>query len=162
MGAVHHDDFTEQMFKQVPEGMYLRTRAVQYSDDVMEREYMLFARDTHEKWISFRARRLPGCCGVLVVFYLRPTEHAKKGKEVFMDTFFRIKTAAGLAKLGSVLLTQTKGSLGQELLSKSSLGHMEFSFVNWKTDNEIVGYSFNTTPPPKPAPVRKFDDEWSH
>jgi hypothetical protein len=42
MSALHHDDFTEQMFKQVPKGWYLRTNAVRHSDDQTERDYTFY------------------------------------------------------------------------------------------------------------------------
>lgn len=160
MGALHHDDFTEQMFKQMPKTMYLRTNGVRHSDDATEREYNLFERDTHKKWISFRARRLPGCCGVLVLYYLRPDKElgSSKQRSVFLETLAMVQRAAGLSKLGMVLMTQTMDSAGDRALDgQPAVG----KFVNWKTNNTIRTYVFYTEKPPAPPkPEPKFDDEF--
>lgn len=162
MGALHHDDFTEQMFKLVPEGMYLRTNGVRHSDDGTEREYHFYERKTHKQWISFRARRLPGCCGVLVLYYLRPDKDldAKKQRVLFLEVLSMVVLGAGFAKLGTVLMTQTVDSAGDRALVSAGFKPI-MPFVNWKTGNSISCWSFVTTKPPAPPKsAPKFDDEY--
>lgn len=162
MSALHHDDFTEQMFRACPKGWYLRTNAVRHSDDQTERDYSFFDRDTSEKRITFRARRLPGCCGVLVLYYLRPekTLDSKTARSLFLTVKELVIKAAGFAKLGQVLMTQTADSAGDAALVSG--GHKSLlGFTNWKTKNSIAVYAFGTEKPPAPKPkAPEFDSEY--
>ena len=155
MGAIHADNFTEALYKVIQRGYFLRDSEVKYSDDKTERLYDLWRRklvgDKHEKLATFRARALPGCCGVLVVYYLRPTQVGSAAK-IFNLTFELIRKAAGKAKFGAVLLTQTRPSTGEGILDAKT-GGFRSMFTNWKTRNEISTFLFLTedVDPPKKA-----------
>ena len=161
MSAIHHNEFTEQFYKVVPKGQYLRDNKIPYSEDKTEREYTLY-NTKHTKLVSFRARALPGCCGVLVVYYLRPNNlkaglletAEEKQLRVFEETLELIRIAAGKAKFGTLLLTQTESSIG------GKTGYTPVaSFVNWKTKNKVLVYQVETPEPPVEAKKGKFEGE---
>jgi len=155
MGAIHANTFTNELYRNIPRGNYLRDKRA-YSEDQTERVYKIYNK-RHEEVVSFRARPLPGCCGVLVVYYLRPNSSSRKSNtETFQETLTLIVRCAGLAKFGNVLLTQTTGSAGYDTLVSSG---SSFKFTNWKTRNDVVTFQITTTPPPADEPVARFEGE---
>lgn len=157
MGAIHHNQFTEELYKIIPKGMYLRDNSNKYSDDQTERTYRLYNKK-HREIASFRARALPGCCGVLVVYYLRPApcKRQEDSITVFRDTLEGIVQAAGMAKFGAVLLTQVVGSLGYNALCNNN---NSLRFTNWKTDNTVATFQISTKRPEEPPKAATFEGE---
>jgi branched-subunit amino acid transport protein AzlD len=154
MGAIHATGFTEQLYKRAPGKFYVRDSKVEYSKDETEREYILGDKKSDAE-IRFRARPLPGCCGVLVVYYLRPSGFKNQTK-AFNEALSLIIDAAGKAKFGNVLLTQTVGSLGYQTLND---GIGKFLFTNWKTNNQIGVFQFETKAPEAVKKVVGFEGE---
>lgn len=151
MGAVHVGDFSEQMFRAIPATYYVRVE-LPYSDDRTERTFIVWHRsligNKHTKFATFRARALPGCCGVLCIYYLRPTSTGKGARGDFLKALGWIEKAAALAKYGSVLLTQTMGTTGQE-----ALGEPLHTFTNHKTGNVLALYNRATVVVVKKKPT---------
>lgn len=148
MGAVHTNAFTEKFYvSPLPrfrkENLILRDEPVSYSDDKTEHGYSLsYVPITGEKLkpvISFRARPMPGCCGVLMVYYLRPSNvpDAKEAEELYKDTLKAICYAAKAADYGMVCMSllATSVSAMNILLAE---GFTEDRFINGKTGNEVV------------------------
>lgn len=163
MGAIHASNFTEELYRRVNTGIlrgnYLRDHVLDYSADKTEREYNILDRRSRGV-VSFRARPLPGCCGILVVYYLRPDRNSKDAQKVFTDTLNLIVEAAGGAKYGAVLLTQTVDSAGHRALSEAAAGPaVTCRFVNFKTGNEIVTYTIATKAPVEEAKKAAFSSE---
>lgn len=160
MGATHAQNFTEVLYGLVNRGIlrgnYLRDKVLDYSADKTEREYMIFDRKGRLV-VGFRARPLPGCCGILVVYYLRPGSAVKEPQKVFTDTLDLILEAAGLSKIGSVLLTQTVDSLGFKALASST--QPRALFTNWKTSNNVGVFMLETAAPAEEAKKANFSSE---
>jgi hypothetical protein len=157
MSAIHANEFTEQLYKLAGKKIYIRDNADSYSGDKTERCYSIYDKKTNKKIIVFRARPLPGCCGVLVVYYLRPQGGTSaQGIQVFKSTLMSlIVPAAGNAKFGAVMLSQVDGSLGDSAMSISALSS---NFVNHKTAHSVHIYCIHTVYiAPKTKP--KFEEE---
>lgn len=152
MGAIHNEGFTDKLYESVPKGWQLRDFPV-YSDDKTEREYRLRRKGFYG--INFRARALPGCCGVLVVYYLRP---ANNKPFTFRATLRWIVKCAGQTKFGAVMLTQTDGSLGLKALSYKQEYTPSAVFKNFKTGNGVAVYVIDTEYK-APKKKLKFEDE---
>lgn len=165
MAAIHAENFTDELYKRVNTGIlrgnYLRHRTLTYSDDKTERQYSIYNR-RGRLVVEFRARPLPGCCGVLVVYYLRPAHDAKEPQKVFTDTLSLIAEAAGLAKFGSVLLTQTQDSSGFRAFTSSGW-HSDLpvqpEFTNWKTGSRVSVFMILTKAPPEAPKRASFSGE---
>jgi hypothetical protein len=159
MGIYHAVGFTEQIHR-LSKKHYCKDEQWN-KEDLSEREYKLESRKDGNIIASFRARALPGCCGVLVVYYLRPGV-TKRGlfhqsaESIFKETLELIIQAAGKAKFGAVLLTQTLNSTGAKVLGEMLGCHIE-TFTNWKTKNKVSTYLFPTvhkaTKPPVKGPT---------
>jgi hypothetical protein len=157
MSAIHPNDFTEALYKRVSSSRYfLQVDSREFSDDKTEVNYVLRNRktlfnDKNSTIATFRARPLPGCCGVLVVYYLRPTDGKAK---TFSSVFSLILKCAGDAKYGAVLMSQRYHSIGHTCL-KAVPRQMTFhEFVNPKTKNLITMFQCMTDyVAPKSKPV---------
>jgi hypothetical protein len=160
MGAIQAVGFTDQLYHVVGRGLfrglYLRTAPLPWSEDKTEQSYTLHNKK-HEPVVSFRARPLPGCCGVLVVYYLRPSRDSKEPQKVFTDTLNLIVEAAGLAKFGSVLLTQTVDTAGSA--ATAAMAKPSAFFTNWKTNNRIGLFVLETKAPEAEPKKAAFDGE---
>jgi hypothetical protein len=158
MSAIHATGFTEQLFRVVGRGLfrglYLR-HGKPYSQDSTEEQYELYDK-RHNKVVTFRARPLPGCCGVLVVYYLRPDRSAKDPQKVFTDTLALIVEAAGKAKFGAVLMSQTADSAGFAALYAQQHGSQ---FTNWKTNHRVGVFVLETAAPVEEPKKAAFDGE---
>lgn len=151
MSVTHDETFTEKLFQACPRNMYVRDFKVE-SEDKTERSYTFYSRKG-VRIGSFRARRLPGCCGVLAVYYLRPsTNDPKQAKATFQRLLSVITNAAQAALYGAILLTQTAGSTGQMALSElaGAAGVNTSTFRNWRTNNTVITYVIHTADPRKP------------
>jgi len=160
MGATHTNSFTDAMFCAVNKGflrgMYLRVE--NFRVDTTEREFKLISKKQKEI-IRFFARPLPGCCGVLVVSYLRPGNAEKDPEKVFAATLQLIVKAAGDAKFGTVQLTQVGNSTGYNALRDELHILPTYTFTNYKTGNTVGVFFLGTeAPPPEPKGTR-FDGE---
>lgn len=159
MAAIHAENFTDELYQRVNTGIlrgnYLRNRVLTYSDDKTERQYSIYGRKGGLV-VEFRARPLPGCCGILVVYFLRPAHDAKEPQKVFTDTLALIMEAAGMAKFGCVLLTQATESEGYKALND---GMGKFLFTNWKTSNKIAVFHFETKAPALAVKKASFSGE---
>ena len=168
MAAIHATGFTEQLFRVLPKNVYLRT-STPYTDDKTETQYDVHDRKTHGKIVTFRARQMPGCCGVLVVYYLRPVGSMRKTgrffarmpEDVFLEYAELIIKAAGLAKNGQVIFTQIVESAGAKTLQKLCLGdkYCRSEFTNWKTNSKVYTFLFLTEQPKKPEAKPVFSGE---
>jgi|SRR5271157_810740 len=154
MGAIHANEFTECLYKEIGLLKYLRDNSLEYSDDKTERQYTIFSRCSNPI-VNFRARPLPGCCGVLVVYYLRPTQ-TKNSLKVFRATLSLIVKAAGKAKFGLVILSQTINSPIYDILKNA---HLTTQFTNWKTKNQVGIFTIKTTYKEKKIARKVFDGE---
>jgi hypothetical protein len=158
MGAIHAIGFTEQMHIVLPGSMYLRSTNYDKADDRTEYSYTVMNKKTGKSVATFRARPLPGCCGVLVVYYLRPSVD-KTAEKVFGSLVVLILKAAGQAKFGQVIFTQANGSTGAKILSVFG-SRIVAHFTNWKTKNGILTFLFSTVPPKETVKKRPtFDGE---
>lgn len=156
MSAIHPNSFTEALFKEVQalswQRYYLRVETLGYSDDKTERSYVLVDKLSGKAACTFRARPLPGCCGVLVVYYLRPA--VSSNISFFKKTLRLIEKAAGRARYGCVLLTQTDASAGYTAMDSAP----QWAFVNWKTNNG-VGVFLRAVGKTAPKPAPDFNGE---
>lgn len=154
MGAIHATGFTEQMHRVMPAGFYLKDKSPIYDNtaDKTEVEYTVFVKRSGTKLLSFRARPLPGCCGVLVVYYLRIEHGIKDPVRVFEAFVQLILTAGSRAKFGQLIFTQTSESAGERSLMKLSTRFCSL-FTNWKTGNLINTILVPTAKPEEP--IRK-------
>jgi hypothetical protein len=147
MAAIHTQGFEEELYARPPlAGCHLRAGEVKYSDDKTEREFSYWNK-ARQKVVSFRARPLPGCCGTLVVYYLRPSTRLslKKQARVYQQTMSRILAAAHAAKYGQLMMTllleSEEARLALETLEERDLYELAFeSYENGKTGNEVVVY----------------------
>ena len=153
MGRQHVDDFGDKLYANCSVFTYIRDR--RRYEDSKARSYTLYSRRTGKSFVSFVAQRLPGCCGVLVIYYLRPV-NIKNAAAVFKDTLKQIVKAAGQAKYGAVLLTQTHASCGFTALTAVE---SVLNFTNWRTGNRICTYLINTDAPKERPKAPVFDGE---
>lgn len=144
MGAIHATGFTDKMYRVLPKSVYLKDSAVEHSADKTERLHEVFSTKTHDSILSFRVRPLPGCCGVLTVYYLRPS--GKNKVTTFKKWVLIILKAAGLARFGQVIFTQKAASEGADVLSRLPSG-VRVPFTNWKTKNAVETFLFPTVEP---------------
>jgi len=152
MGAIHSTNFTENLYANIGWRWKLRDRDMgKYSDDQTEREYSIYNLQ-NKRVVVFRARALPGCCGVLVVYYLRPSEIGS-AMGTFKKTLKLIMKAASKAHFGLVMLTQTVDSTGDTILKAMST---PVTWTNWKTKNNINTYQLTTE---KPKDLEDDDEE---
>ena len=159
MRAVHASSFTLELINKLVRFNgslnFWRVGSVDYSLDKTEIQYTLHSTKDATCICTFNARPLPGCCGVLVVYYLRPDTRMKeaKQKKLFQKVFSAILLAAGRAEFGLVMMTQTKGSFGASILTKCN--SYEFEFVNPKTGHAVVTYQI----PIPPVAKKRFSEE---
>ena len=157
MGAHHAEKFTEQLVLNPPFGTFWRERPSDWDEDKTERIYKQYSILKKECIVEFRARMLPGCCGVLVVYYLRP-QRAKNQVKIFKQTLATIIKVAAQTKYGAVMLTQTAGSLGyQALFDYPNMSSIP-DFINGKTRNYVGVFVIPTGYVP-PILKPKFDGE---
>lgn len=164
MSAQHSEDFSEKFYQRCPLFKHVRDERVAYSDDKTERSYTIYDRKFN-RLCAFRARRLPGCCGVLVIYYLRPTTTKERAAiAVFQKTLEWIRLAAGDAKYGAILLSQVVGSAGYEALEAARMANQASDLTNHRTKNRLRVYLIETIPPkepkaPKARPNFSADEE---
>lgn len=139
MGAIHEDGFTIELYKRpIPDGTHLRDWPVSYSDDKTEHEYALCDM-TGKRLVTWRARLLPGCCGILTVYYLRPNsdQTLAKAQLWYEKTVELIIAAAHVAKLGMIIMSL----LGTSQPAIKALEKQGFcltqTFVNGKTGHNV-------------------------
>lgn len=141
MGAVHANGFTEKLYAVASSKHLIRDAAVPYSDDKTEHGYTFgYVKDGQlANSISFRARPMPGCCGVLVVYYLRPnsTLEAKEAARLYKETVGLILEAAKAAKYGMVAMSLLSNS-HQAIKILREQNFTDCSFINGKTGNGVV------------------------
>ena len=142
MGAVHVSDFTEQLYLVKGPGQ-LRVDQVKYSEDKTEVSYSYWklpgklVKSKLAELISFRARPLPGCCGILVVYYVRPRV-VKDGPALFSATMDSIINAAKAAGYASVLMSLLETSK-EALATVTGKGFSStVPMINRKTHNGVV------------------------
>ncbi|MDE1766612.1 MAG: hypothetical protein KGI27_10140 [Thaumarchaeota archaeon] len=134
MGAVHANNFTSELYLIKGPGQ-LRVSPVKYSDDSTEYQYEYWKVGAKPKrLISFRARPLPGCCGILVVYYVRPDG----GRESWYSTMIAVFDAAKKAGYATLMLSLLQSS--QEALEDLQKAGYILSkpMVNKKTGNPLV------------------------
>jgi hypothetical protein len=131
--------------------MFVQDAELKYSDDKTEREYTVGIKGVSSNVLTFRARPLPGCCGVLVAYYIRPSHlKAAQQERLFKQTVEWIIEAASYAKFGAVLFTQVADSNGAKMLTGAvKEGVVTNNFTNWKTGNELRAYVALTPKPPE-------------
>lgn len=136
MSAIHANKFTEKLYLLKGPG-YLREFKIPYSDDATEKEYIYYQEG--EKLISFRARPLPGCCGVLVVYYVRPASKIDNPQALFTATIKVILEAAKKAEYGCVQMSLLETSdEAISLLQNEGFENLFNPIRNGKTGNLIV------------------------
>jgi H+/gluconate symporter-like permease len=159
MGAIHATGFTEQMHAVLPGNVYLKATNYEQAEDKTEYSYTIIRKSTQTTFATFRARPLPGCCGVLVVYYLRPSyKNPKTAEKTFKDVAEMIIDAAGRARFGQVIFTQTVASSGERVLNSMKMNGIVM-FTNWKTGNKVCTITFQTHEPPKAKTIPNFDGE---
>jgi uncharacterized protein (DUF362 family) len=80
---------------------------------------------------------LPGCCCVLVIYYIRPNEiNENKNKKTFKFMIKIFEKIAAELKVGLLQFSQVNNSIGYDVLIKER-GYNIINFVNGKTNNEI-------------------------
>lgn len=144
MGAIHAENFSDGLHRTAPKKYYVRSLKLDYSDDKTERKYTVKEMKTGNTVATFNARPLPGCCGVMVVYYLRPVSKIVK---TFREILAWIDKAASVAKYGAVVFTLTDGEIADELRACPLFALN--TFVNHKTGNQIQMFTFNTKAPAK-------------
>lgn len=136
MSAIHANKFTEKLYLLKGPG-YLRDFKLEYSDDATEHGYAYYKEG--EQLISFRARPLPGCCGVLVVYYVRPSSKAENPQDLFTATIRVILEAAKHADYGCVQMSLVETSdEAIELLKHEGFENLFNPMRNGKTGNMLV------------------------
>jgi hypothetical protein len=135
MGAKHSDTFTDHLQRVVPDGFYLNwTKPTQYDEDKVLRKYDVIVKADGGTAISFSARTLPGCCGVLTVFYLNIQRDATIEKA--LAWLGMLKEAASNAGYGSMLMSLHSNSPLAGALKEN--GWVSAPFLNHKTGNNIT------------------------
>jgi len=137
MSALHESNFTNQLYLVKGPGQ-LRVSSDHYSADKTEKIYAYYKKDN--ELVSFRARPLPGCCGVLVVYYVRPKEFKGKifkrtSKEIFTQTIKAVLEAAKAGKYASVLMTLLVSSNEAEEVLEYAGFYASNGMRNAKTGN---------------------------
>src|SRR5487761_1132826 len=89
MGAQHAETFTEKLVLNPLLGTFWREKLPNYSDDKTERIYKQYSILKKDCIVEFHARQMPGCCGILVVYYLRP-QRVKGQINIFKSTIEQI------------------------------------------------------------------------
>lgn len=146
MGAIHVDEFTRKLYLEpLPVfeggdetyGTHLRVEKQEYGDTT-EQLYELWSGD--KQVVSFRARALPGCCGVLVVYYLRPsrTLSVEQATKLYTETVEIIVRAAVKAKYGAIEMTLLATSKAALNILNQTHGFAMLPFINGKSGNEVV------------------------
>lgn len=140
MGAVHANNFTEALYLVKGPGQ-LRVESIKYSDDKTEMTYEYWKVSTgllakSSPLISFRARPLPGCCGILVLYYVR-LRTVDKG-EIFAKTIEAAVTAAKQAGYASIIMSLLDSSKDAIGIVTSKGFNSSTPMVNKKTDNAVV------------------------
>src|SRR5208337_2425469 len=159
MGIQHTSEFTSKLH-QISKKYYVIAEERWNKEDVGETLYTFHSHADGSIVGRFQARVMPGCCGILLVYYLRA--NGKKAVDRFSELFTLIQKAASAAKFGATLYTQVVDSQGYSILLKIEANTLEGEnadfFTNHKTGNEIKVFLFPTN---YKAPVKGpiFEEE---
>jgi hypothetical protein len=164
MGNNHRSEFEEYFKRNLPNGMDCAVREPLKDDtDRVMRTYRIFNRKTRNHVASFNARQMPGCCGILCVYYLRPIGQPAIQTKVFSQFVSLIVKAAEQSEFGTVMFTQVIDSIGYNILKlivdKTGKPASIHTFTNWKTKRRVSVFAIDTEAPIV-KPIKKgFADE---
>jgi len=143
MGANHDFNIENQLHWTTPKNWRIRTKFSAHDGDKTQLEVSIVRGVGGRSIGSVKIRELAGCCGVLVVYYLRPNE-AKEVRAIksFQAIHLWIAKAAKKAGYGALMYTQTSGSIGYKALTDITKVHVEpnGAFVNGKTGNIVSAF----------------------
>ena len=154
MGYTHNTGFETAVNQVLPGRMYA---VFQHCEKMPQQsEVVLYTKGNGHTYARFMAQSLPGCCGVLVLYYVEGygrTQQTTLKRAV--DCVDVVCKAAKRAKYGCVLMTQRVDSaivavLPQELWRSAPV------FVNGKTDRKLVMLYHlidYVAPPPRVAAI---------
>lgn len=136
MGVTHTEKFSDHLQRALPDGFYLDwSKPDTYAEDKVLRKYNIKSKEDGQTYAAFSARPLPGCCGVLTVFYL--TLGDKATIETALKWLDVISTAGSDAGYGSLLMTLFAASPLAKTLASTS-GWQSAQFTNHKTSNVLL------------------------
>lgn len=161
MGVEYENRFKQAIRRHMPNTQYVVCKEKTIGD-IEETEYYVYSKlDLVEiggrSWQAarFKTRPMPGCCGVLLVYYLVPT---KGREEVVPELVETIGIAAQAAGYGMLMFTQKLKSPLCGILEKAD--YLNTPFINGKTGNKLNVYLKVLAQKPKEPPKPRYDDEW--